>query len=73
MKSFIQIENNGYTIKISLRNIQYGDIPDILDQIEGDSVNWWNFWTHDKLWYCDRSKCLNCEAVNHDEKVIILG
>ncbi len=39
MKSFIQIENNGYTIKISLRNIQYGDIPDILDQIEGDSVN----------------------------------
>jgi len=31
------------------------------------------FWTHDKLWYCDGNKCLNCEVVNYDEKVIILG
>lgn len=73
MENFIQIVNNGYTVKISLQNLIYQDIEGILEQIGMYSANWWNFCMHDKLWYCDGSKFLNCEAVNHEEKVIIFG
>ncbi len=74
MKNFIQIENNGYTIKISLQNIQYSDTGEILKEIiDGLSWNWNSFYTNDKLWYCDGSKYLNCEAVNYEEKIIIFG
>lgn len=72
MNNFIQIENNGYTVKISLQNIQYSDIEKLLKEITKD-VNWhWHsFYANDKLWYCDGSKFLNCEVVNYDEKIII--
>ncbi len=73
MDNYIQIVNNGYTIKISLENLLYEDIPDLLEQIEVNIYNWWNFWTHDKLWYCDESKFLTCIAINHNdnEKVVV--
>lgn len=74
MKNFIQIENNGYTVKIILQNIDYSDIGDLLeDIIEDTSWNWNSFYANDKLWYCDGSKFLNCEAINYDGKVIIFG
>lgn len=73
MDNYIQIVNNGYNIKISLENLSYEDIPDLLEQIQIDNCNWWNFWTDDKLWYCDENKYLTCIAVNHNDnaKVII--
>jgi len=73
MDNYIQIVNNGYIIKISLENLLYDDIPDLLEQIEVDFWNWYNFWTDDKLWYCDGSKYLTCVVVNHNDnaKVII--
>ncbi len=74
MKNFIQIENNGYTVKISLQNIQYSDAGDILKEIIEDlNWNWNSFYANDKLWYSDGSKCLNCEAVNYESKIIIFG
>lgn len=75
MNNYIQIVNNGYTIKISLENLPYNDISDLLEHIEVDSWSWWNFWTDDKLWYCDGSKYLTCIAANHsdNEKVIVFG
>ena len=74
MKNFIQINNNEYTVKISLQNIQYSDIGELLKEITEDSCwHWNNFYANDKLWYCDGSKFLNCEAVKYDEKVIIFG
>lgn len=74
MKNFIQIENNGYTVNIILQNIDYSDIEDLLkDIIEDVFWNWNGFYANDKLWYCDGSKFLKCQAVNYDEKVIIFG
>lgn len=72
MDNYIQIMNNGYTIKISLENLSYEDIPELLGQIEVDNCNWWNIWTHDKLWYCDGSKFLTCVAVNHNDNAKIV-
>lgn len=74
MKNFIQIENNGYTVKIILQNINYSDIGDLSKNIiEDTSWNWNSFYVNDKLWYCDGSKFLKCEAVNHEEKIIVFG
>ncbi len=73
MDNLILIINNGHNIIISLKNILYENIPDLLGQIEGNNYNWYNFWTHDKLWYCDGNKFLTCIAVNHNDtaKVVI--
>lgn len=73
MKNFIQIENE-YIVKFCLENIHYSDIGKLLKELL-DDVSWhWNcFYANDKLWYCDGSKFLKCQAVNHDEKVIIFG
>lgn len=74
MKNFIQVENNGYTVKFCLKNIQYLDIGKLLKEIlEDTSWHWNSFYVNDKLWYCDGSKFLKCQAVNYDEKIIIFG
>lgn len=73
MKNFIQIEDNGYIVKFCLENIQYSDVGKLLKEINDISWNWNSFYANDKLWYCDGSKFLKCEAVNHDEKIIIFG
>ncbi len=74
MKNFIQIEDNGYTVRICLENIRYSDIGKLLKEILDDiSWHWNSFYANDKLWYCDGSKFLKCEAANHDEKIIIFG
>ena len=74
MRNFIQIEDNGYTIKIFLQNIEYSDVGNLLkDIIEDTFYQWKNFYTNDKLWYCDGRKFLKCEAINYNEKIIIFG
>lgn len=73
MKNFIQIEDNGYTVKFCLENIQYSDVGKLLKEINDISWHWNSFYANDKLWYCDGSKFLKCQAVNHDEKIIIFG
>lgn len=73
MKNFIQIEDNGYTVKFCLENIQYSDVGKLLKEISDISWRWNSFYANDKLWYCDGSKFLKCQAVNYDEKVIIFG
>ncbi len=74
MDNYIQIVDNGYTIKINLKNLPYEDIRDLLRQIRVNNWNWWNFYTNDKLYYCDGNKYLTCVAVNHNDnaKIVIL-
>ena len=73
MENYIQIQNDNYTVKISLENIDYKDISNILSQIKHINYKWENFYANDKFWYYDNSKVLMCLAVNHDAKVIIFG
>lgn len=72
MDNYIQIINNGYTVKISLKNLPHEDIPDLLRQIEVNNWHWLSFWTNDKLWYCDGSKFLTCVEANHDDNAKIV-
>ena len=73
MENFIQIQDNDYTVKISLENINYEDIPILLYELEENFNNWSNFYAHDPFWYYNASKYLTCQAVNHNDKVIIFG
>ena len=50
---FIQVERNGYTIKIKLNMYEYGDIPYLLDELDDQGFNWNNFHEKDALWYKD--------------------
>lgn len=70
MKNFIQVERNGYTIKIKLNMDNYGDIPYLLDELNEQEFNWKNFHEKDALWYKDGMDFVICVSCDHAAKIL---
>lgn len=74
MKDFIQLDSNGYTVRISLKNIKADLICNLITEIQTNDWNWFNFSSCDDylkhLWYNDGSSCLECIRLDKVEKVI---
>jgi hypothetical protein len=73
MENFIQLYNNGYTVQINLKNIDNNDIPDLLNMLQENEFNWYNFCTNSDLWYCDGNKKLSCIGEFGIQKLIIFA
>lgn len=71
MENFLQLENNGYTVKISMENIDIEDIPTLLEELSNGLYNWFNFPVGEILYYNDGWNELVSIGLNTSTKEVI--
>ena len=71
MNNFIQLENNSYTVKIGLKNLDYSQLPDLLEMLRENAYNWNNFSVNSDLWFEDGYQKLSCIDFSVDNKTIV--